>query len=129
MGWFSFLQSAPNAAEKAIETIQNAGDAVWFTDEEKAEYKKECFKLWADSLSKINDENSPRSLTRRYIAFMVVGFWLLLTAICVGAYPFSVEYSGFVFDVLSIQTPIVVGISVFYFGPHMIGRAVKSAKS
>lgn len=128
MGLFSFLKSAPDAAEKAIDTITSAGDAVWFTDEEKAEYKKECFKLWADSLAKINDENSPRSLTRRYIAFMVVGVWLLFSIVSVVAHPFNIEYSAFVLDVLSMQSPIVGGIAVFYFGPHMIGRAIKGAK-
>lgn len=129
MGWLSFLKSAPNAAEKTIDTIREAGDKLFYTDEEKADSDKELFKLWADSFEKLRDENSARSITRRYIACMVVGFWLLLTAVCVGSYPFDPEYSAFVFDVLSIQTPIVIGVSVFYFGPHLIGRAVQQARS
>ena len=127
MGLFSFLKSAPDAAEKTLDIIKKGGDAIWYTDEEKAENNKELFKLWAEALTKINDENSPRSLTRRYIAWMVVGVWLLFSAVCVAAYPFNTEYSAFILDVLAMQSPIVGGIAIFYYGPHMIGRAVKGS--
>lgn len=127
MGLFSFLKSAPDAAEKAIDTIRSAGDAVWFTDEEKAEYKKDCFKLWADSLAKINDENSPRSLTRRYISVSVIGVWLLLNVVGVAGYIYDPSFANFVFSVVAEQSYIVGGIAVFYFGPHMIGRAVRGS--
>lgn len=129
MGLFSFLKSAPDAAEKTLDIIQNAGDAVWFTDEEKAENKKELFKLWADNLAKINDENSPRSLTRRYISVSVIFVWLLLNIVGVAAFLYDPVFADFVFSVVAEQSYIVGGIAVFYFGPHMIGRAVKALKT
>ena len=89
------------------------------------------------------DQNSIRSVTRRWLAFMVVGptmLFFILAAVFhgIGVFmtaPVEVEdwinpailYSKFLFKMPQTLVPWAGGVLVFYFGPHLLGAMSKKS--
>lgn len=128
MSIFGFLKSAPNTVEKSVDALIATGDALVFTEEEKANNRKASFAWMLEFERILADQNSSRSLTRRYIATAVVFEWLLLHLVSVAVVFFDADISKNIFDVANNQNWVVGLIAAFYFAPHMIGRAVQGAK-
>lgn len=120
-----FGSSSNTVVETAAKGIYNGLDAMFFTDEEKAEFRQKQ----ADTVIKFAeiayDENSIRSVTRRWLAFMVIGPAMLLIVVASICQPFAPEYSAFLFEVFKQLIPWAGGVLMFYFGPHLIGAAKK----
>ena len=129
MGWFSKVigsDKAMDTANSVLDGIKNGVDAIVFTDEEKAEYRQEGYKLWLKVLETTREESSVRSLTRRYIALLLVVAYTLLTFLAVVAYQFDSEFAAFVFSVAESKFGIMaLGVATFYFGPSMLSRLRK----
>ena len=124
-GLFGSSKNTDTVVETAAKGIYNGLDALFFTDEEKAEFRQKQ----ADTVIKFAeiayDENSIRSITRRWLAFMVVGpAMLLVVAACI-AHPFIPTYADFLFTVFGKLIPWAGGVLMFYFGPHIIGATKK----
>jgi hypothetical protein len=84
MGFLSWMFGTPKAFEKTAETVGKTidwvgkgVDAAWYTDEEKAADLKASQKDIRDMILKLQDEYTPRSITRRIIAVFVVGTTVL----------------------------------------------------
>ena len=126
MGLFDFLNSTSNAADKAMDGIINGGDKLFFTAEEKAEYAQKAAELWLKIQEAIREEGSIRSLTRRYIAVISTAVYLLFGITSIVVFPIDKEWSNFILKIMTGELGwMVLGINVFYFGPHMIGRMKK----
>lgn len=128
MGLLSFLKSAPDTVEKSVDALIATGDSLVFTEEEKAEGRKQTFQWFLELEKILADQNSPRSLTRRYIATAVFFEWLLLHLVSVVTRFFDSAIAQHIFDVANNQNWIVGMVATFYFAPHMIGRAVQGLK-
>lgn len=118
------------ALETAADGLYNGIDKLIYTDEEKADALAEVRPLFLKFAEKAYDQNSIRSITRRWLAFMVVG--PTMTFFCLAAlfYGFGLfvedstawtNYSTFLFGLAKTLVPWAGGVLVFYFGPHLIG--------
>jgi len=129
MSWLTSIFGSSKSVDTVVETaakgIYNGLDALFFTDEEKAEFRQKQ----ADTVIKFAeiayDENSIRSVTRRWLAFMVIGPAMLMVVTAATLYPFFPDYSDFLFTVFGKLIPWAGGVLMFYFGPHIIGAAKK----
>jgi len=133
-GLFGSSDSADNVLEKAADGIYNGLDKLFYTDEEKAEGLAKGRALFLDFAKVAYDQNSIRSVTRRWLAFMVMGpimLIVILSAIFYGIgiffldtvddYNTGVEYAKFLFDMVIMLAPWGTGVMIFYYGPHLIG--------
>ncbi len=128
MGWLSAItglfgssDSAGRAMETAATGIVNGFDKMFHTDEEKADNdiaKKELFVKFAEIAY---DQNSVRAVTRRWLAFLVVGPTILCFILSMIMYSISTDASLHYFEMFKVMIPWAGGVLIFYFGPHLIG--------
>jgi len=133
MSFWSWFSTGSKAADTAIETGAkvveagiNALDAVFFTEEERAQFHKELADQWMQIQLATKDESSIRSVTRRVIAFLIIGPFVLVVLGAVFVWPFNPAYAGFLLQVVEgYFGGLALGVAAFYFGPHLIGRAFR----
>ena len=73
-------------------------------------------------------ESTPRSLTRRYIAILIIAVFVLLIVTSVAVYKFDKTYSLFIFDIIKEIFGIVLTIVIFYFGGYYGDKILKNRK-
>lgn len=124
-GFFKKVFSGPDAVASAMDGVKKGLDAVWFTNEERAQADDKV----RDFMIRYLEATQPQNLARRYIAFGIVGLWMALVALAVASRPFSLDYSDFVFSTLRdvVAVPFA-GIMAFYFGAHLIRSYRKPPK-
>lgn len=136
MGWFSGVTNlfgTSKTLDKTLELgakgIYNGLDKLFYTEEEKADRVENAGKLFMKYAEKTMDENSIRSVTRRWLAFIVVFptmFTFFLGSFIVAFSEQTLQAgqtsSGEVLLNAAIRMmPYAAGVLVFYFGPHMLG--------
>ena len=123
MSIFSWFTSGGAQVEKITDAVINTGDALFYTDEEKSATAEKQRELYFKFLELARDENSIKSITRRILAFAVIGQWLLMLNVCVGLYLFGkIEAAGFVFDMIKDIFWFVFAIGSFYFGAGVLNK-------
>ena len=130
MSLISWLSSTPkviDAAASVITTGMKGIDALFYTDEEKAEGKEKVFQLWLDTQKVLAGESSIRSMTRRAVALAFVFSYLIMLLGCIPVYFFDQEYAKFILQVAGVITPVVGGISFFFFGSYAV-NSIRSKK-
>ena len=128
-GLFGGSSNNADVASKAADGIYNGLDKLIYTDEEKADALAQGREVFLKFIDKAYDQNSIRSVTRRWLAFMIVGPTMgivLLMVISKGIAIFAEstgfgEYAKFLFETTQLLAPWAGGILIFYFGPHLIG--------
>jgi len=144
MNWLTRLFGSSKSVDTVVETaakgIYNGLDALMFTDEEKAQYRAEQAKMVNEFALAAYDQNSIRSITRRWLAFMVMGpciGFMILAAVFhgiglvlaePGQYSAAVDYAAFLFQMASNLLPWAGGVLAFYFGGHLVG-AIRGGKA
>jgi len=115
--FFARLFGRPEDATKILDGAINGLDALVFTDEERSRANQKISDWYLKYLAATEGQN----LARRFIALMVVGLWVCLVLLGIGAYHFSVEYSEFIFAVLTdvVMQPFSI-IIAFYFLKHVV---------
>jgi len=131
MGFFSGITSLFGSSKTLDKTLTTAADGIYngldklfYTDEEKAEQVQAGRKLFMQFAEKSLNENSIRSVTRRWLAFIVVGPTMLsfFTGMILIAMNVQDGVPGKVLLDASLgMMPWVAGVLAFYFGPHMLG--------
>ena len=145
MSWLSALFSnSDKAVSTGLDLASRAADgidAIFYTDEEKAATSIERMKLKlkvADGVRKFvettQSENSMRSVTRRIIAWVVIGLNVLLTAyyviVCTAAVLWTSKaekmtwLANRILDALEYWGAATVAIVTFYFGYYAISNVV-----
>lgn len=128
-GMFGGSSNNSDIANKAADGIYNGLDKLIHTDEEKADALAEGRKVFLKFIDKAYDQNSIRSVTRRWLAFMVVGPTMGIVVLMVLVKGLAVymaskpggEYAKFLFETVQLLAPWAGGVLIFYFGPHLIG--------
>lgn len=128
MSWLSsWFKSGPEAAGKVLETGMKGIDMIFYTKEEKAIAQQKLADTWLALQDKLGQETTVRSVTRRVMAILVMAPYVGLILGAAAAYPFHVEYAGFLLDLADGKFGwLVVAVGGFYFGPHMIGRTLSN---
>ena len=120
-GLFGSSKNSETLVETAAKGIYNGLNAMFFTEEEKAQFRQQQAETVIEFAKIAYDQNSIRSITRRWLAFLVVGPAMFLIMSASVAHPFLPEYSKFLFDVVGVLMPWAGGVLMFYFGPHVLG--------
>ena len=134
LGWLKGLFSTPKLAEAAGDVIKgavNGIDKLFYTDEEKAENAQKAFELWLKAQNILIHESSVRSMTRRYLAIMIVGVFLFLILFAAILFAFGVTTAKEVFacaKAISGLTLMVTGFYFTYYGIQQTVAAVKKKK-
>lgn len=139
MGLLSFITGA-GQAEKVIEKVGDGlvkgVDMLFYTDEEKAIYSANAGELWLKTQGVLAEENTARTLTRRYISVFIMYSWgfMMMCSFLVAVW--EMLKSGALVNALQLFTivntamgTIVLAIVVFYFGPSALGKVIGVAKS
>ncbi len=106
------------SAKQALKIVENVGDSIVFTNEEKSQ-------AWLEAQKIIATQNSPTSISRRYIAWAIVLQILLLVNISVVCILLGFEQQKDDMFMLAKDYWIgeaFLGVIVFYFGPHLTRR-------
>lgn len=118
MSFLSFLTGGSKAVDKGLDMVSKGLDMAVFTGEEKsiASQKILDWKLqWIKA-------TGPQSVSRRVIAFMVVGLWVYLVLLGVHLYLLDMTTkSEFVFKVLKeiVNSPFLMVMGFFYLA-HVV---------
>ena len=137
-GLFGSQKNVDTVIETGAKGLYNGIDKLFYTDEEKAEASADILKLKTTAFQKFvdaaYDQNSIRSITRRWLAFLVMGptiLFYVLAAVFHGIGVFAevdksglngfITYASFLFAMANTLAPWAGGVLIFYFGPHLIG--------
>lgn len=134
MSWFSFL-GGQKATEKALDTVSTAVhgvidgvDKLIFTDEERSEASQRITDTWLKAVEATANESSARSITRRVLAVMSLGVFLILLTSSALIYPMDAAWSEYLLRCAGQLSSLVLSISIFYFGYYGIHNIIKTVK-
>lgn len=120
MGILSFLSGNSKSVEKVVDAGINGVDALFYTEEEKAQHRMKMQELYHKYVEIAASESTVQSISRRMICLPVVYVWLALIMLNCGLTVFMPEL-----DVSSIDkaigymnTPALAAIG-FYVGRHL----------
>lgn len=129
MGFLSWLTSGSKAAENVTETgktittgIVNGIDALWFTDEEKAQASQKGVETILEFWKAKAGESTDQSRARRDLAIMTFKVFFSMLLLAIAVYKFDPDYAKFILEIAGSITFIVSAITVIYFGPHQISK-------
>ena len=139
MKLFSFLRTSQKTTDTVFSGILKGADKLILTEQEKLEYSQKAGELWLKAQEAMRQENSARAVTRRMIAVPAVYIWLgcQLLSVAAGILATLVglaakEWIEPLLQISEIATAqaesmdaVVLGIIVFYFGPHVVSALGK----
>ncbi len=126
MGLLNFLNGG--LGRKNVTTLVNGAvngvDKLFFTKEEKADYLEKVAQTQLEFLKTTINESSARSLTRRYVAVMIMGTFLFLLLFGAGAYFFDKAWADYILSEAKSLSTLALMVAGFYFGSYAIGQYV-----
>lgn len=127
MGLWSGLRSLFGGSDKigeaAVSAVSGIGkgiDLLVLTDEERLQYSQKGAELYLKYMDLALDQNSIRSVTRRWLAWSVMAVELLLLVVSGLLHPVNAGWATHLFALATTLAPWAGGIMIFYFGPHIL---------
>lgn len=131
MGLLSGIKTLISGGQNAGKLL-DAGiagfDKLILTEEEKLDARREMANLWMETQKVLQNETSPRSMNRRYVAWSIISLvWLCVVVSIVLA---CMGENDKVLAIKGIADSYLIGegfiaIIIFYFGTHVIGAMKK----
>lgn len=118
MGFWSSIFSSSETVNKTVDAVIKSGDALFYTDEEKAIASQK--KL--DWILKYHEASKGSNIARRFLAIMIIGVFLFLVVACaILILVESPERFALMFNLIkdTLATPVSVIIG-FYFLSGMV---------
>ena len=131
MAWYNFFTSNDKVVDMAGKTVDGviAGvDKLFFTDEEKSEASQKTIDTYLEFMKLATDENSVRSMTRRVLAVMILGSFLVMLVAAAIMWRFDPQWAGFVLGCAKSIDNLVLAIGIFYFGPYQLTKMFQAKK-
>ena len=135
MGWWSMLWAGPKVIEDRSKDISSlikhtaSGlDKLFFTDQEKAQVSLQTMQMHFKLVEMTMGETSIRSITRRILAWLIMGGFLFLIFFSAIVYKLSPEWASFVFKCAGQIYELVLMVGFFYFGYYAVSSIVSKAK-
>lgn len=129
--WLTGAQTADKAMDSANNLIDHAAsglDKLFFTEQEKAQVSLETARLHLKLIESTMNESSIRSITRRVLAWMIMGGFLFLIISCAAVYKFDSDWAKFIFQCAGQIYELVLMVGFFYFGYYAVSSVVKKVK-
>jgi len=118
MSWLASLFGGGKTTDKIVDSVINGVDAVFYTDQEKAEANQKILDWKLEWLKATQGQN----IARRVIAFGVGGMWLACGIVVLVAQGCGfTEFSKFAFDFMVnvVSNPFML-IMTFYYAAHVV---------
>ena len=132
---FTSSKTAVDTAANVVNSAVNGIDAVFYTDQEKAENVIERIKLfqqgysiWLEAQKVLINETTPRSITRRILAVLILGAFLLLILAAGGIYFVNIEWAKWLIECSGYLKGLAITVGVFYFGYYAVNNIVEAVK-
>lgn len=128
LGWLKGIFAAPKVIGTGLDIIEKGAEGIGklvFTDQEKAELSQKTYETWLEVQKITGSENSIRSITRRILAVLIMGTFLLFLIGAGSLYPFVPAWSAFLLSLAKELSNLVLAVAVFYFGYFGIQQIVK----
>ena len=121
MNPLKFLMGATGSADKILDSGIKGVDKLFNTDEEKSDHKKELQSLFMEQLKAEGAGQGSSSITRRVLAFMLVGLWCLygLAAGLFWGLEMPAIAQGYINLMSETKVPVSMALT-FYFGRHFV---------
>ena len=129
MGLIATLFGGRKTVEQGMKLAGDAarGIARWIderdlTDQERIELNQKAADLMLQMVKATRDENSVRSITRRYLAWAIMGTFLLMIIAAAIVYPFSTAYAEYLFKLVADTDLgwLAAGVGGFYFLANVV---------
>ncbi len=120
-GLFGGKADTGDILNKAADGLYHGIDKLVYTEEEKAEALQAARKTFLQFAEQAYDQNSIRSVTRRWLAFIVVGPCISFYIASAIIYFWNADVATHLMKMATGLTPWAGGVLIFYFGPHLIG--------
>lgn len=118
-GFLKGLFAAPKAIDTGLNIIEKGAEGIGkliFTDQEKAELSQKTFETWLKVQEVTSSESSIRSVTRRILAVMILGTFLLFLLGAAISWPLIPAWSVFLLSLAKELSNLALAVAVFYFG-------------
>ena len=131
MSWLTGILGTPKVIETVADTVKSGVgmlDNAFFTDQEKATMALKSGELWLKIQEATANENSIRLITRRVIAWLVMGLFLFLILVACIVWKFDPAWAKYIketiVDTQLMYLAMIVGF--FYFGSYGIQGIMKN---
>ena len=131
MGWWS-LFVGEKIQEKAVDFVDDAvkGVGSWiddwnFTESEKSEANLELLAFRLDVLKKTADESSARAISRRFLAWTVTIFFLLIIGTAAIGFILDKVWAIEVLGIAKLVYSSFLAIISFYFISNLVDKVKK----
>ena len=112
--------------DKTVGHIASGLDQVFYTDEEKAANHKELTKSKIQMVKDLQDQFTPRSITRRILAGIVYGNYFLHANIWLFASWRGMDGLAVATkELMKFETQLVLMVTFFYFGYYGVKSILK----
>ncbi len=115
----------PIDVNKAIDFVAKSADNLNFTNQERAKLNAELAENLAKHVEATVDESTDRSVTRRYIAVVIITLYVCIAVAVLLLYAFGVDAVAKqiveITNVLELDTAFVM-ILAFFFGGYYINK-------
>ena len=128
MAWWSFLTKSDKVIETGADLIKMGAsgiDKLFYTDEEKAEAGRKVMDQVLEMNRIANEESSIRSITRRAIAWVIIGIFCIfsISALVVTLMGKTAITASILQLMGTLSLPMItLAVVVFYFGNHIINK-------
>ena len=115
----------PIDVNKAIDLVAKSADNLNFTNQERAKLNAELAENLAKHVEATVDESTDRSVTRRYIAVVIITLYVCIAVAVLLLYAFGVDAVAKqiveITNVLELDTAFIM-ILAFFFGGYYINK-------
>ena len=132
---FTASKVAADTAAKVVDGTINGIDAVFYTDQEKAENVvkrielfQQGYSIWLEAQKVLINESTPRSITRRILAVLILASFLVLILAAGGVWFFNEIWAKWLIECSGYLKGLAITVGVFYFGYYAIGNVVEAVK-
>ena len=133
MGILSSIFGTPKVIDTVAETVKSGVgmlDNAFYTEQEKAANNAKMMDLWLEIQKTTASENSIRSITRRYLAWVVMGTYVLIVLMACVVWKSDPAWAEYILSLLTKTNlsylALIVGF--FYFGSYAIGQYIGDKK-
>src|SRR5688500_16654198 len=118
MRLFDWLTAGPKAAEKILDGTISGLDKLVLTEEERHDFMQKAGEQWLELQKLLGEETSVRGVTRRILAVMCVGVYIVLSLLSVAVWKFDKAFADFIWEVVNAgyYGYLALTIVAFYFG-------------
>ena len=133
MSIFTTLLGTPKIVSSVANTVKDGMSLIdkWgYTTQEKAENATKMMELWIGIQKATAQENSIRSVTRRILAWTILGTFLFLILMACALWKVDPKWAGYIKDIIiEVQLGyLALLVGFFYFGSYAISGHLFSKK-